>query len=228
MLDDCPGDFRALLSALHDTAMPTQLLIATTNAGKLRDFRVAAAAHAAEFQIDPLPNLGAIAVAPENGATFAENACSKAVYYSYIAPGGIVLADDSGLEVDALEGAPGVHSARYAREAGLQAGELSMSDDERNNRLLLENLCKTPAAKRSARYRCVLAAARDGEIVASAEGTVEGEILTVPRGHGGFGYDPLFFLPGRNGTMAELDLETKHGLSHRGQALRELLRKLRA
>ena len=208
--------------------MPTQLFIATTNPGKLRDFRVAAAAVAADFLIERLPGLDAIPVAPENGATFAENACSKAIHYSRIAAGCIVLTDDSGLEVDALHGAPGVRSARYAQDAGFQTQTPGINDDARNNLFLLENLRETPAKTRTARYRCVLAAACDGEIVTSAEGTVEGEILTAPRGAGGFGYDPLFYLPERNCTMAELDLETKHAISHRGQALRGLLRMLQA
>ena len=206
--------------------MPTQLFVATTNAGKLRDFRVAAAACATDYQLEPLPHLNSIPPAPENGRTFAENARGKAVCYSRVAPGSIVLADDSGLEVDALAGAPGVRSARYAQDAGFQTDMPARTDDERNNEFLLANLRGISRANRSARYRCVLAAARDGEVLATGEGTVEGEILHAPRGTGGFGYDPLFYLPEQSCTMAELDLETKHTLSHRGKALQELLRKL--
>lgn len=201
---------------------PLQLFIATTNAGKLRDFRVAAAACSATFLIDPLPGLDTIPPAPEDGDTFAANACSKAIYSSYIAPGSIVIADDSGLEVDALSsvsgGAPGVRSARFAADANFRP---DLPPDAANNLLLLEKMRDCPV--RTARYRCVLAASQDGIILAKAEGVVEGEILLEPRGIGGFGYDPLFFLPSHNCTMAQLDLETKHLLSHRGHALRALL-----
>lgn len=200
--------------------MPTQLFVATTNAGKLRDFRVAAAAYAEAFCIDFLPDIDTIPTAPEEGATFAANACGKAIYYSYIAPGCIILADDSGLEVDALQGAPGIRSARYAADAGFRP---DLPADAANNLLLLEKMRDAPADLRAARYRCVLAAAMDGGILASAEGAVEGEILREPRGAGGFGYDPLFYLPTFHQTMAELDLETKHTISHRGHALRALL-----
>ena len=200
--------------------MPTQLFVATTNAGKLRDFRVAAAAYAEAFCIDFLPDIDTIPAAPEEGATFAANACGKAIYYSYIAPGCIILADDSGLEVDALQGAPGIRSARYAADAGFRP---DLPADAANNLLLLEKMRDAPADLRAARYRCVLAAAMDGGILASAEGKVEGEILREPRGVGGFGYDPLFYLPTFHQTMAELDLETKHTISHRGHALRALL-----
>ena len=200
--------------------MPTQLFVATTNAGKLRDFRVAAAAYAEAFCIDFLPDIDTIPAAPEEGATFAANACGKAIYYSYIAPGCIILADDSGLEVDALQGAPGIRSARYAADAGFRP---DLPADAANNLLLLEKMRDAPADLRAARYRCVLAAAMDGSILASAEGKVEGEILREPRGAGGFGYDPLFYLPTFHQTMAELDLETKHTISHRGHALRALL-----
>ncbi len=203
---------------------PIQLFIASTNAGKLRDFRVAAAACAEAFCIDALPDIDTIPVAPEEGATFAANACGKAIYYSYIAPGCIVIADDSGLEVDALgresSSIPGVRSARYAADAGFR---LDLPTDAANNLLLLERLRSVSAGSRTARYRCVLAAAQDGIILAKAEGTVEGEILNEPRGTGGFGYDPLFHLPAFQRTMAELDLETKHTISHRGHALRALL-----
>ena len=200
--------------------MPTQLLVATTNAGKLRDFRVAAAAYAGAFCIDFLPDIDTIPAAPEEGATFAANACGKAIYYSYIAPGCIILADDSGLEVDALQGAPGIRSARYAADAGFRP---DLPADAANNLLLLETMRDAPADFRAARYRCVLAAAMDGSILASAEGKVEGEILREPRGVGGFGYDPLFYLPTFHQTMAEMDLEAKHTISHRGHALRALL-----
>ena len=134
----------------------------------------------------------------------------------------LVVADDSGLEVDCLEGAPGVRSARYAEDQGL-AADAAPTLDERNNAALLRALDGVGEERRQARYRCVLALARDGAIVATAEGAVEGRMLAVPRGERGFGYDPLFFLPDLGRTMAELDPATRLSLSHRGRALRRLL-----
>ena len=164
---------------------------------------------------------------PEDGATFEENARSKAIEYSRHAPGSIVLADDSGLEVDALHGAPGVRSARYAADEGFHPEPYDRTDDDmRNNALLLENMRGVQPSRRTARYRCVLAAARDGECIAVAHGTVEGTILETPRGSGGFGYDPLFYVPELHQTMAEISLEEKYKISHRGHALRRLLTQL--
>src|SRR5208283_5337611 len=119
----------------------------------------------------------------------------KSVYYSRFAPGELVLADDSGLEVDALGGAPGVRSARFAADAGLvDSPDANDNTDVWNNMVLLQRLAAIPAASRAARYRCVLVAARDGHPIHTAEGSVEGTILQAPRGTGGFGYDPLFYL----------------------------------
>jgi len=207
--------------------MALRLYAATTSTGKLRDFRTAAAAHS--IDIDALPDLDQILAPDEDGATFADNATLKAVYYSQFAPGQMVLADDSGLEVDALDGEPGVRSARFAADAGLTDSPDAASDntDVWNNITLLQRLADVPADRRSARYRCVLVVARDGTIVDSAEGWVDGMILEAPRGTGGFGYDPLFYLPGLARTMAEIDLETKLTLSHRGRAIAALLPKLR-
>jgi XTP/dITP diphosphohydrolase len=199
------------------------LFVATSNAGKLRDFAAAAAEVAGlNIHIEPLPGLANIPAPPEDEPTFHDNACSKAVYYSLQVPGMLVLADDSGLEVDALGGAPGVRSARYAEDAGF-APAIDMPIDERNNAYLLDALEDVAEANRSARYHCVLAAAKDGRIVATADGTVEGRVPAKPRGNSGFGYDPLFFLPGMGKTMAELDASTKLALSHRGRALKKLL-----
>ncbi len=199
----------------------TTLYVATSNPGKLRDFTIAAAQAGDGWAITTLPGLSEIAPPDETGVTFEENARAKALYYARFAPGELVLADDSGLEVDALEGAPGVYSARYAEQTGCTAGPL----DERNNSCLLAALAEVPAP-RTARYRCVLAVALDSAIVCVADGTVEGEILSVPRGAEGFGYDPLFWLPNLGKTMAELDRETRLGLNHRGVALRHLLHSL--
>jgi XTP/dITP diphosphohydrolase len=206
--------------------MALRLYAATTSQGKLRDFRTAAAAHS--IDLDPLPGLAAIAAPEETGATFAANATLKAAYYSRFAPGEMVVADDSGLEVDALNGEPGVRSARFAADAGLTDSPDAATDntDVWNNMVLLQRLATVPPDKRTARYRCVLAAARDGKMVDTAEGVVEGSILEAPRGTGGFGYDPLFYLPELERTMAEIDLETKLSLSHRGRALRALLEQL--
>ncbi len=197
------------------------LYIATTNPGKLRDF----AAAAQHTSLTPLPSIKEIPSPPEDEPTFEGNARTKAIYYSRHAPGAIVIADDSGLEVAALHGAPGVRSARYAEDHDF-SGAPSSTPDERNNLYLLAALHNVPAEHRRARYRCVLAAARDGAILCTADGTVEGHILKSPRGTEGFGYDPLFYLPERNQTMAELDPQTKLSFSHRGRALTSLLRSL--
>jgi XTP/dITP diphosphohydrolase len=202
------------------------LFVATSNPGKLRDFAAAAAEVAdADIRLEPLPDLANIPAPPEDEPTFLGNACSKAIYYSLRSPGMLVLADDSGLEVDALGGVPGVRSARYAEDAGF-APVAGVPVDERNNACLLDALKDVPEENRSAQYRCVLAAAKDGRIIATADGTVEGQILAKPRGNSGFGYDPLFFLPGMEKTMAELDASTKLAFSHRGRALKKLLEEL--
>jgi len=206
--------------------MPLRLFAATTSQGKLRDFRTAAAAFS--INIDPLPALATIPAPEEDGATFAANARLKAVYYSRLAPGKLVLADDSGLEVDALKGAPGVRSARFAADAGLvDSPDANDNTDVWNNMVLLQRMADIPAAQRTARYHCVLVAARDGRPSHTAHGTVEGVILEAPRGTGGFGYDPLFYLPDLDRSMAEIDLETKLSLSHRGRAIAALLPMLR-
>jgi XTP/dITP diphosphohydrolase len=202
--------------------MALRLYAATTSQGKLRDFRSAAEAHA--LTIEPLPGIEAIPAPEEDGATFAANAAIKAVYYSRFAPGELIVADDSGLDVDALDGAPGVRSARFAADAGVvDSPDANDNTDVWNNLQLLLRLSGVPAAQRTARYRCVLAAARDGVVLHTAEGAVEGVILESPQGTGGFGYDPLFYLPALDRTMAEIDLATKHTLSHRGRAIAALL-----
>ncbi len=202
--------------------MALRLYAATTSQGKLRDFRIAATTHS--LTIEPLPKLKEIRAPEEDGLTFTANATLKAVYYSRFVPGEVVLADDSGLEVDALNGAPGVRSARFAADSGLtDSPDANDNTDVWNNMVLLQRLAGTPVAQRAARYRCVLVTARDGVALHTAEGAVEGMILDAPRGTGGFGYDPLFYLPELDKTMAELDLETKHTLSHRGRAFAALL-----
>jgi len=202
--------------------MAFRIYAATSSQGKLRDFRTAAQAH--DLAIEPLPALATIPAPEEDGATFQANATLKAVYYSNFAPGELVLADDSGLEVDALNGAPGVRSARFAADSGLvDSPDANDNTDVWNNILLLEKLAKIPQPQRTARYRCVLVAARDGQAIYTTEGVVEGMILESPRGTGGFGYDPLFYLSQLDQTMAEISLETKLSLSHRGRAIAALL-----
>ena len=199
-----------------------KLYIATTNPGKLRDFQAAASPNVI---IEPLPGLGEIPAPAEDELTFEGNARVKAIYYSHHLRGEIVLADDSGLEVDALNGAPGVRSARYAEDNQF-TGPASATTDARNNLFLQQALSKLPVQQPTARYHCVLAAARDGKILCIAHGTVEGEILPTPRGASGFGYDPLFYLPDHKKTMAELDPQTKLRFSHRGRAFAALLKTL--
>ncbi|MBS1814128.1 MAG: RdgB/HAM1 family non-canonical purine NTP pyrophosphatase [Acidobacteria bacterium] len=192
------------------------LYVATTNAGKLRDFR--AAAEIFGIAIEPLPGLKDVPAPEETADTFEGNARLKAEFYSQLAPGEMVIADDSGLEVDALHGAPGVRSARYAEDMQFAfAGNV----DERNNACLLHALAD--AANRSARYRCVLALAQGGRVLQTASGSVEGSILREPRGNGGFGYDPLFLLRDHPFTMAEAPLDLRQQISHRGRALAGLL-----
>ncbi len=205
--------------------MALRFYAATTSAGKLRDFRTAAQAFS--IDLDPLPRIAQIPAPSEDGDTFLANAATKAVYYSSFAPGELVIADDSGLEVDALGGAPGVRSARYAADAGLKdSPDANDNTDVWNNMLLIQKMDGIPAKLRTARYHCTLVAARDGEVIQVADGTVEGTILEAPRGTGGFGYDPLFYLPKLDKTMAEIDLETKLSLSHRGRAIVALLEKI--
>ncbi|HEY6489526.1 MAG: non-canonical purine NTP pyrophosphatase [Terracidiphilus sp.] len=206
--------------------MALRLLAATTSQGKLRDFRTAAQAHS--VSLDPLPGLENIAPPDEDGDTFLANAATKAIFYSRFAPGELIVADDSGLEVDALGGAPGVRSARLAADAGLTDSPDAPLDntDVWNNMILLQRLDGIPPKLRTARYHCTLVAARDGKVCHVADGSVEGIILEAPRGTGGFGYDPLFYLPQLDRTMAEIDLETKLSLSHRGRALANLLDQL--
>jgi XTP/dITP diphosphohydrolase len=196
-----------------------RVLIATSNPGKLRDFAGAAQVHGIE--IAALPHFASLPTPVEDGKTFEENARKKAEEYSVAAPEQIVVADDSGLEVDALHGAPGVHSARYAADQPHLAD--SNTDDEANNARVLSELSQISPEKRTGRFVCVLAAARNGKTVATFRGTAEGIILDSPRGNNGFGYDPLFYFPQIHKTFAELSPEEKARYSHRGSAFRQFL-----
>jgi XTP/dITP diphosphohydrolase len=195
------------------------VLIATSNAGKLRDFAGAARPHGVE--IAAIPNFANLPLVVEDGTTFEENARKKAQEYSTAAPGSVVMADDSGLEIDALQGAPGVHSARYAADEPHKAG--ANTDDELNNARVLRELWGVPPEQRGGQFVCVLAAARDGQTLAIFRGTARGRILDEARGTNGFGYDPLFFFPSIGKTFAELSAEEKSRYSHRGEAFRKFL-----
>jgi XTP/dITP diphosphohydrolase len=191
----------------------THLYCATGNQGKLREFRMAAG-HA-PVDIELIPNFRELPPAVEDGATFEENAIKKALHYGRHVEGPL-FADDSGLEVDALGGAPGVFSARYS---GPHAA------DEANNRLLLENL--RGAADRTARFVCVVALVEGPRLRRVYRGEVAGRIIDEARGECGFGYDPLFFYPPFGCTFGEASDERKFSVSHRGQALLAMLRDLR-
>ena len=195
------------------------VLIATSNPGKLRDFAGAAAAFGVE--VAALPGFASLPLVVEDGQTFEANARKKAEEYSRSAPGEMVLADDSGLEVEALGGAPGVHSARYAADEPHLAEE--NTEDEANNAKLIRRLRKLAPKERTGRFVCVIAAARDGKTLAVFRGAAEGIILDQPRGSNGFGYDPLFYFPEIGKTFAELSAEQKAGYSHRGAAFRQFL-----
>lgn len=201
-----------------------RILIATSNPGKLRDFAGAALLH--EVEIAGVPDFSSLPAVVEDGLTFEANARKKAEAYSRYSPGETVVADDSGLEIDALNGAPGVHSARYAapdlqnREPHQADGN---TDDEANNARVLREMNAVPPAHRTGRFVCVLAAARDGKTLATFRGAAEGIILDVPRGTNGFGYDPLFYFPRIRKTFAELTAEEKSKYSHRGAAFRQFL-----
>lgn len=196
-----------------------RILIATSNQGKIRDFAGAAVRYGIE--IVAIPNFSSIPSVVEDGLTFEDNARKKAESYSRYVAGEIVIADDSGLEVDALGGAPGVHSARYAADEPHRAEE--NTDDEENNAKLIREIRRVPAETRSGRFVCWIAAACDGNTLAVFEGKAEGMILDAPRGRNGFGYDPLFYFPGIGKTFAELSAEEKANYSHRGAAFRAFL-----
>ncbi len=196
-----------------------KVLIATSNPGKFRDFAGAASHHGIE--VAPIPNFASLPLAIEDGETFEANARKKAEQYSRAIPGEIVLADDSGLEVDALGGAPGVHSARYAANEPHKAD--NNTDDDANNARVLRELKGVPHGKRTARFVCVIAAARNGQTLATFRGTAEGQILDHLQGTGGFGYDSLFYFPQIQKTFAELTPAQKANYSHRGAAFRKFL-----
>lgn len=192
------------------------LLLATRNSNKTREF---AQILGNEFTLSDLSSGANTPKIEESGRTFEENAISKALAVSQdrSALGGLVAADDSGLEVDALGGAPGIYSARYAGEN---------ATDLENVAKLLRTLAErdVPASKRTTRFRCVIALARAGQLLGTFEGVAEGMIVDPVRGQNGFGYDPVFLPTGFEETFAELPVETKNGISHRAHAARKLAR----
>lgn len=194
----------------------TKILIATSNQGKLRDFTAAAVEHG--IAVAGLTDFSSLPHVAEDLPTFEANARKKAEFYSRYAPGAIVLADDSGLEVEALQGEPGVHSARYAAKSAQEN-----ASDAANNARLLAELQAVPEEKRQAKFVCVIVAAQYSKTLASFRGEAQGMILHAPRGTGGFGYDPLFYFPALDKTFAELSPEEKARVSHRGQAFRKFL-----
>lgn len=184
-----------------------KLYCATSNRGKLREFQMALQD---SMQVQALPDLASIAPPEESGLTFEENAAQKALYYSKFCDG-YLFVDDSGLEVDALQGAPGVYSARFAGPNATDAA---------NNELLLDRM--HGVAHRAARFVCVVALAESDRLVRTFRGEVPGELLEAPRGANGFGYDPLFYYAPFVCSFGEAPLERKMQVSHRAQALREM------
>jgi len=194
---------------------PAELFLASSNPGKLAEYRGLVTPSASLLPVDLalLPDFETLPVFEENFSTFAENAAGKALHYSRHA-NGLVFADDSGLVVPALGGAPGVHSARYA---GAQA-----TNSQRIEKLLDEMRGKT-GSERAAHFVCAIALAERGRTLAIVTDRVDGEILEAPRGSGGFGYDPVFYFPALGKTFAEILAEEKNQHSHRGKAFRRLL-----
>ena len=195
----------------------TALLLATTNAGKLREIREVLAG--LPVRVLALSDYPGVPEPEETGRTFGENARQKALYYA-AATGALVVAEDSGLEIDALDGAPGIHSARFgAADAPTYPEKFA---------LIYRMLDARGEPESAARFVCALALAREGEVIFEARGAIEGQITSPPRGSGGFGYDPIFFYPPFGCTLAEVPQERKSSVSHRGQAFRKLREHLEA
>jgi XTP/dITP diphosphohydrolase len=187
-----------------------QILLATGNAGKIRE--ILDVLGDLPVKVRRLSEFPGLPEAVESGSTFEENAAIKATHYARLT-GLVTLAEDSGIEIDALDGAPGVYSARYAGRHG---------DDDANNAKVLEALRDVPPDKRTGRFRCVCVLATADNVIARAEGRIEGRILEEVRGSGGFGYDPLFYVADLGCTTAQISREDKNRISHRGKALRAI------
>jgi len=195
---------------------PMEVIVATRNKGKLREFRDAL--KGLNLRIYGLNDFSDVPEVEEDGRSFTENALKKARFYARVF-GKLTLADDSGLEVDSLRGQPGVHSARYAGER---------ASSQKNNQKLLREMQGVPISKRGARFKCVIAVKSPAGREVLAEGSCRGRIGFKERGRKGFGYDPLFILPRDGRTMAELSLEAKNRISHRGKALRKIRKIIRS
>jgi non-canonical purine NTP pyrophosphatase (RdgB/HAM1 family) len=202
-----------------------ELFLASSNPGKLREFRALVGsadtmggtdALNARVEIELLAGFDSLTLFEEDAPTFAENAAAKALHYSRLGDG-CVFADDSGLVVPALGGAPGVYSARYAGPTATNADRIAK---------LLSELREKKDAERVAHFVCAIALAERGRAIAIVTARVDGEILESPRGNGGFGYDPVFYFPALKKTFAELLSEEKNRISHRGKAFRKMLRSL--
>ena len=204
---------------LNSVRAPAKLFLASSNPGKIEEYRALAAdAPQACGEIELLPGFDSLPSFEEDAPTFAENAAGKALHYSRLREG-CVFADDSGLVVPALGGAPGVHSARYAGPNATNAARIEK---------LLGELRGKVGAERAAYFVCAIALAERGRAAAIVTARVDGEILESPRGSGGFGYDPVFYFPSLKKTFAELLPEEKNQFSHRGKAFRKLLNSLMA
>src|SRR5579884_4183136 len=200
-----------------------RILVASSNSGKIAEFRLALDLRLRDDTLNKwsaaaIPNFRELSPCIEDGESFTENARKKALYYSGFTPE-LVLADDSGLQVDALGGAPGIYSRRFAGEH---------ATDLENNAKLLDAMINVPMERRGAQFVCVLAIAQNQKIIAEFRGVARGVILRFPRGTNGFGYDPLFLDPILQKTFAELTSEEKLERSHRGQAMRQLVGWLRS
>ena len=192
---------------------PIHVIVASSNEGKLREYRALATSASAAVELWLVPNFAALPLFEEAANTFGENAVGKALHYSHFAEG-FVIADDSGLVVVALGGAPGVNSARYAGPNASDADRICK---------LLDAMRGKKGADRRARFVCVVALAERGEARGVFSASAEGELLDAPRGEGGFGYDPIFFFPDLDKTFAEITREEKNRHSHRGKAFRKAL-----
>ena len=197
---------------------PVKIYFASSNPGKLAEFRALAKSNSTEvssttFRMEMLPGFESLSPFEENAPTFGENALGKALHYSQLSDG-IVFADDSGLVVPALGGAPGVHSARYAGPEATSSQRIVK---------VLGELAGKPRKERGAYFCCVIAVIKQGLPIAVISNRADGEILEAPRGTGGFGYDPIFYLPELDKTFAELAPPEKNLYSHRGKAFRRLL-----
>jgi XTP/dITP diphosphohydrolase len=206
---------RTLSSRKNSVCAADKLYLASSNAGKLAEFRalVELETQHPSISIESLPDIASLPEFDESAPTFAENAAGKALHYSRLFKG-LIFADDSGLVVPALDGAPGVRSARYAGP--------NATNEDRIAKVLAELNGKS-GENRRAHFVCAISLAQSGSVVAVVSGRVDGQILETPRGVGGFGYDPIFYVPERNQTFAELSQGGKNEMSHRGKAFRRLL-----